>query len=330
MEEGPLGMKTSVTGQPLQSFEVDCPSTLVGRVIGAHGATIKDLQLRSGAKIHVNQDVPEGAPRKVVIAGTPEAVALAATMVQTVMEHGPSGLAHAVGVMGLQGQSMPAGGMPQGYGGPPGYSGLGAAMGAVQAPLAGSTHSMDCPKQVVGKLIGRGGETIQLIQSKSGCRVQIDQNVPEGMPCKINMHGTPQTIQNAVQIVTEIMTNGVTRIQNMPSLVQPTPGYPGAQGMYMQQPMGYAMPQQQPQHHQSHQQQQQIQQYHSYQQQYAQSTMQQYPPQYSQQYPGMQPQAQGRPPQPGGAPSPWSEHTHEGHKYWYNSVTRQSTWTKPY
>merc|ERR1712022_104324 len=109
------------------------------------------------------------------------------------------------------------------------------------------------------------------------------------------MHGTPQTIQNAVQIVTEIMTNGVTRIQNMPSLVQPTPGYPGAQGMYMQQPMGYAMPQQQ---------QQQIQQYHSYQQQYAQSTMQQYPPQYSQQSPGMQPQAQARPPQPGGAPSP--------------------------
>ena len=51
---------------------------------------------------------------------------------------------------------------------------------------------------------------------------QIDQNVPEGMPCKVNMHGNPQTIQNAIQIVTEIMSNGVSRIQNMPSLVRRT------------------------------------------------------------------------------------------------------------
>jgi rRNA processing protein Krr1/Pno1 len=33
---------------------------------------------------------------------------------------------------------------------------------------------MECAKQFVGKLIGRGGETIQLIQQKSGCKVQVN------------------------------------------------------------------------------------------------------------------------------------------------------------
>lgn len=31
-----------------------------------------------------------------------------------------------------------------------------------------------------GKIIGRGGEVITMIQQRSGAKVQIDQNVPEG------------------------------------------------------------------------------------------------------------------------------------------------------
>jgi rRNA processing protein Krr1/Pno1 len=31
----------------------------------------------------------------------------------------------------------------------------------------------------VGRVIGRGGETIQALQQKTGCRIQIDQNVPD-------------------------------------------------------------------------------------------------------------------------------------------------------
>ena len=53
-------------------------------------------------------------------------------------------------------------------------------------------------------------QTIQLIQQKSGCKVQIDQQVPEGHPCRINMSGNTQAIQKAIQIVQEIMTNFVS------------------------------------------------------------------------------------------------------------------------
>jgi hypothetical protein len=88
-----------------------------------------------------------------------------------------------------------------------------------------------------GKIIGRGGEVITMIQQRSGAKVQIDQNVPEGnfnklyytyrhhimsclllsqitknsvlflagQPCKVNMSGTPQNLAIATQLVQEAM-----------------------------------------------------------------------------------------------------------------------------
>lgn len=38
---------------------------------------------------------------------------------------------------------------------------------------------MECPKHLVGRVIGRGGETIQMLQAKTGARIQIDQNVAD-------------------------------------------------------------------------------------------------------------------------------------------------------
>ena len=91
-----------------------------------------------------------------------------------------------------------------------------------------------------GKIIGRGGEVITMIQQRSGAKVQIDQNVPEGQPCKVNMSGTPQNLAIATQLVQEAML-GVKSQAGM----QQQGGYGG--GMGMQQPMQqqYGMPQQQ-------------------------------------------------------------------------------------
>ena len=38
---------------------------------------------------------------------------------------------------------------------------------------------IDCPQALVGRIIGRGGETIKDLQARSGCKIQIDQNFPE-------------------------------------------------------------------------------------------------------------------------------------------------------
>ncbi len=54
--------------------------------------------------------------------------------------------------------------------------------GLIEGPPA---TILDCPKSIIGRVIGKGGETINDLQGRSGARIQIDQNVPEGTPCKV-------------------------------------------------------------------------------------------------------------------------------------------------
>ena len=50
------------------------------------------------------------------------------------------------------------GALPQGYVGP-----------------GQGQNVVECPKEMVGRIIGRGGETIKGLQAQTGARVQIDQ-----------------------------------------------------------------------------------------------------------------------------------------------------------
>jgi far upstream element-binding protein len=52
-----------------------------------------------------------------------------------------------------------------------------------------STHLVDCPPGLVGRVIGKGGETIKGLQAQSGAHITIDQNFPDGIPRKISISG---------------------------------------------------------------------------------------------------------------------------------------------
>lgn len=256
--------------------------------------------------------------------------------------------------MGGGGIYGPGGGMNGGMGGGMGHMGgmggmpMGApVMGAMQTTGGGEAKQcMEVPKMIVGKIIGRGGETITMIQRKSGARAQLDQAVPEGMPCKVNITGTPQAVAACAQIIQEIMM-GVPLTQvgaNLPApgAAQASPygaspyGGMGAYGMGQMPGMpGMGMPGQP------------MMQYGAYgaygapqgmmpqqQQQYAMGGgYQAYGaaagagaaqgmygmPQQAYAQPGMvQQQAAAKPV----AASPWTEHkTDDGVTYWYNSTT---------
>ena len=47
-----------------------------------------------------------------------------------------------------------------------------------------------CPQHVVGRVIGRGGETVKDVQARTGTMVKIDQNFPDGVPRKISVSGS--------------------------------------------------------------------------------------------------------------------------------------------
>eukprot|EP01034_Spumella_vulgaris_P030353 gene30353-37555_t len=290
IEQGPQAIHTnSIGGGTSITSIMDCSQDDVGKVIGTKGATIKELQSKSGARIQIDQDFPSDAPRKINITGSAAAVAIAAQLITTVMTQGAAAAGLTGGGGGNNfnggfggggggGNHYGGGGMGQPYGQqgggmygqqggmygggmmgqqPYGQGGMGG--GAMGGPGGEGKQQMDVPKSIVGKIIGRGGETIGMIQRKSGARVQVEQNVPEGTPCKIMMSGSPQALQAATTLIQEIIMSAPDGRQAFGGMM-PTPvpvaggGAPGGYGMpqMQQQPYGmqgaYGMPMQQPQY----------------------------------------------------------------------------------
>lgn len=254
LQAGPTAIHSNmISGGPMRETSVDCPQNLVGRVIGAGGATIKDIQQKSGAKIQVDQNFPDGVPRKVLISGTDAAVETAINLVRYIMENGPSST-----------PSVPSTPHYPGYSASP-VSGYSAPMSMGQStPLPNGLflRVFDVPKAVVGRVIGKKGENVLAIGRKSGCKIQIEQNVPEGQPCKAQITGPPTGIPMAEQLIQEIIHSETQAkmgtpygAPGMPPAVPgapyyggaPTPGmamnpYPMATGAMPMNPYGYMMP----------------------------------------------------------------------------------------
>ena len=63
--------------------------------------------------------------------------------------------------------------------------------------------TVDCPKSMVGRVIGKSGETIRALQNYTGALIQIDQTVD---PMKVTISGPPRSLELAVSMVTDIVT----------------------------------------------------------------------------------------------------------------------------
>ena len=62
--------------------------------------------------------------------------------------------------------------------------------------------------QYVGRVIGKGGEQIRDLQARSGCKIDVDQNVPAGAPRVVTYQGTRKTIDFAKQLVAILCSEG--------------------------------------------------------------------------------------------------------------------------
>jgi hypothetical protein len=112
------------------------------------------------------------------------------------------------------------------------------------AELKRQTATVDCPKSMVGRVIGKNGETIKALQTYSGALIQIDQTVE---PTKVTISGTPHSLSLAVSMVTDIVkgtfkgfallrqvTNAGVRPMGMPPaapMAQPRPVYAPGYGL---------------------------------------------------------------------------------------------------
>ena len=170
--------------------EIDCPATMVGRVIGKGGETIKGMMAQSGAHIAMNQAL-EGDVKKVVITGAAQCVAVAEALVSRLLSHPP---------------------------------GLAVIDTAILGP-GQESRIVECPKNMVGRVIGKGGETIKGLQAHSGARVQVDQTV--GDPCHVVIAGAPASVAYAAEAVAAIIAGGPTAQYAVP---QAGAGYGGGYG----------------------------------------------------------------------------------------------------
>ena len=173
---------------------IDCPPGLVGRVIGKGGETIKGLQAQSGAHITIDQNYPDGAPRKISISGPAGCVDIASKLVEDLLKGGPV---------------------------------RGGGVGPGQAQ-----QIVECPKDMVGRVIGRGGETIKGLQSQTGARIQIDQSVS---PCLVTITGNPYCVDAASRAVVDVINGGSTAPY---SAANQQAQFAAAAGMYGQQHAG--------------------------------------------------------------------------------------------
>lgn len=281
--------------------------------------------------------------RLVVITGTQDAVVKAEEMIMFLVANPQMDARTAIDMLvedknrgGVWGSGPPYPNLPNQGQNMTGYAYQAPAMGAYQPMYGGGYAAAEmeifyASKTYMGRIIGKSGVTINDLQKRSGCDIQINQNVPHGQDCEISIKGTRQGIESVKMMLREIIESGPNH---------PYAGGSGAvsydqQGGYQQAPpMSY--PYQQPQ----------AQPYGGY--AYGAQGYQpaptygqpQMPPYQAQQPYGMPayqappPQQYGQPPMQQAPPPPPAEvwrtaTTADGQTYYYNEKTGQTQWEKP-
>ncbi|KAL0037800.1 hypothetical protein WJX77_012473 [Trebouxia sp. C0004] len=137
------------------------PATLVGKVIGKGGETIKNLQNQSRTRIQIDHTAPGDTKTITITSENPDYLEAAKHLIQQVVSD--------------------------------------------DSPQGEVQRSVECPPGIVGRIIGRGGETIRALQQASQAYIVVDQNFPEGHLRKVNISGRADAVERASRMVTELI-----------------------------------------------------------------------------------------------------------------------------
>lgn len=144
----------------------------VGRVIGKGGEMIRDLQARSGCRIDVDQNVPPGQPRLITYRGSRRTVDFAKRLVYMLCQEN---------------------------------------VNEADLPLGDARREfLVVPANSVGKIIGRGGEMIRELQSRSQAKIQVDHSGASGLQPTdkhVTITGTDQSVVKAKEMVLFLVAN---------------------------------------------------------------------------------------------------------------------------
>merc|ERR1719334_1196596 len=164
------------------------PDKMVGLIIGKGGEQITRLQAETGCKIQMAADSGGMPERLCTLTGPMSAIAQAKVMIEGIIAN-----------EGAAGPRPGGGGMP-GQGGMPGGGG------------GGGHFEIMIPGHKVGLVIGKGGETIKMLQEQTGAKIIIIQESNEPTEAKpLRISGPPEAIEMAREKVMEILNSNDNR-----------------------------------------------------------------------------------------------------------------------
>ncbi|KAH0777823.1 hypothetical protein KY290_009234 [Solanum tuberosum] len=167
--------------------KMEVPNNKVGVLIGKSGDTIRYLQYNSGAKIQIMRDAdtdPHAASRPVELIGTLENINKAEKLIKDVIAEADAGGSPALVARGF---------------------------GTVQA-VVGEQIEIHVPNEKVGLIIGKGGDTIKSLQTRSGARIQLVPLPSDGKESKertVRVTGDKKQIEMAREMIKEVMSQPV-------------------------------------------------------------------------------------------------------------------------
>ncbi|KAK9898778.1 hypothetical protein P389DRAFT_38719 [Cystobasidium minutum MCA 4210] len=252
----------SLPGSRAVTIKYIVPNSRMGSVIGKAGSKIKEIQEASGAKLQASEAMLTGSTERILsVSGVADAVHIAVYYIGTILQEGqdrqqnnipyrpsaapgypPAGSSYAPpsGSRGPPGGSSyypPGAPAPYGasYGGPPPSVGAPAAAG--YHPPAGNpgdqTQSIYIPNDLVGNIIGKGGQKINEIRQMSACNIKITEGTEsQGTGARpgerlVTITGAPHNIQTAVQMLhSRLEQERQRKLQQTSGTYQPQ-GIPG-------------------------------------------------------------------------------------------------------
>ncbi|PWN53425.1 eukaryotic type KH-domain (KH-domain type I) [Violaceomyces palustris] len=208
----------SVPGSRAVTIRFVVPNSRMGSVIGKQGSKIKEIQEASGARLTAGEAMLPGSTERVLsISGVADAVHIAVYYVGTIllehqdrnannMSYRPSAGPSRGAMAGAAGGYPPAGGFS--YPGQAPVQGAGPyGPGAPQLPPGSQTQQIFIPNDLVGCIIGKGGQKINEIRQMSASHIKIMEPGAgiaaggSGSERLVTITGPPPNIQMAVSLL---------------------------------------------------------------------------------------------------------------------------------
>lgn len=171
---------------------IKVPHELVGMLIGRGGETIKELKKESGARVDIAKEASDNSQDRMVhISGPPECVEYAKKMVEDMLgrarERQPDRDRSRSPMRSERAERESA---------------------AVSVMSASTSKTIKVAHELIGMLIGKGGDTIRAISRDSACRIEIakDEAAEAEEKRTVYLAGPPECIRRAEEMIEDTLS----------------------------------------------------------------------------------------------------------------------------